>query len=177
MTETDRAKLIRLFETSRSEFLDALRDVSDSQWNLRRSTEQWSIGELAEHIVLAEDLLFRAARSALSMPENPDWQEKTARKTEFIERVMPETVRRAKAPESLVPGGRFTLEQAVESFEAGRARIVRFVSETDADVYRHTAEHPFPVFGTLNAFQWLLYIPLHTQRHVKQIVALKPSVG
>jgi hypothetical protein len=31
------------------------------------------------------------------------------------------------------------------------------------------AEHPFPVFNMLNAYQWLLYIPLHNARHNRQI--------
>mgnify|MGYP000909815737 FL=1 len=86
---------------------------------------------------------------------------------------MPAVVRRAKAPESIVPTGGLTLEQAVERFGSARKQITHFVTETESDVYRHTVDHPFPAFGTLNAFQWLLYIPLHTQRHVKQIEALK----
>jgi hypothetical protein len=41
----------------------------------------------------------------------------------------------------------------------------------------HTADHPFAVFGTLNAYQWLIYIPLHNIRHNQQIAEVKASAG
>ena len=41
----------------------------------------------------------------------------------------------------------------------------------------HTIRHPFPIFGTLNAYQWLIYGPLHTMRHVKQIAEVKATEG
>jgi hypothetical protein len=41
----------------------------------------------------------------------------------------------------------------------------------------HTVDHPFPIFGTLNAYQWLIYIPLHNMRHDQQIAEVKASPG
>ena len=41
----------------------------------------------------------------------------------------------------------------------------------------HTTEHPFPVFNTLNAYQWLVYIPMHNLRHDLQIAEVKASPG
>jgi len=41
----------------------------------------------------------------------------------------------------------------------------------------HTVDHPFPVFGTLNAYQWLIYVPLHNMRHDQQIAEVKASPG
>ena len=35
----------------------------------------------------------------------------------------------------------------------------------------------FPVFGTLNAYQWLIYVPLHTLHHGKQIANVKAATG
>ena len=37
----------------------------------------------------------------------------------------------------------------------------------------HTADHIFPVFNTLSAYQWLVYIPLHNFRHNQQIEEVK----
>jgi hypothetical protein len=41
----------------------------------------------------------------------------------------------------------------------------------------HNSDHPFPVFKTLNAYQWLLYIPLHNLRHDQQIAEVKATPG
>jgi hypothetical protein len=45
------------------------------------------------------------------------------------------------------------------------------------ELKQYTVEHPFPVFGTLNAYQWLIYVPLHTMRHDKQIAEVKATAG
>ena len=37
--------------------------------------------------------------------------------------------------------------------------------------------HPFPVFGPLNAYDWLIYVPLHTIRHSRQIVEVQQTAG
>ena len=51
------------------------------------------------------------------------------------------------------------------------------VGETHLALKEFTLAHPFPVFGTLNAYQWLIYVPLHTLRHNKQIAELKVTPG
>jgi len=54
---------------------------------------------------------------------------------------------------------------------------VKFASQTDLALKEHTEVHPFPIFGTLNAYQWLIYVPLHTERHDKQIAEVKATAG
>ena len=59
----------------------------------------------------------------------------------------------------------------------GRAKSLKFIETTDLPLKAHTLDHPFPVFGTLNAYQWLIYIPLHNMRHDQQIAEVKASPG
>ena len=44
---------------------------------------------------------------------------------------------------------------------------MEFVSSTDADLRNHYAQLPF---GTIDAYQALLFISGHTERHILQIV-------
>ena len=50
---------------------------------------------------------------------------------------------------------------------------MKFAEQTQVPLKEHTLDHPSPVFGTLNGYQWLIYIPFHTIRHNKQIAAVK----
>jgi len=84
---------------------------------------------------------------------------------------------KAQAPEPLVPQGGMTKAQVKAKFEEQRTMIVKFAKETDLPLKQFTVEHPFPVFGTLNAYQWLIYGPLHTMRHDKQIAEVKATAG
>jgi hypothetical protein len=177
MTMEERTKVMNWLEESRKEFLAAIDGVTEEQWKWKPAPERWSVGETAEHIVLAEALLFGTVQKAVASPPNPEWEEKTKGKTEFIERVMAPRLGKASAPEPIVPSGKLTQAQVRETFLRQRAEIVKFAAGTEVELKQHTQEHPFPVFGTLNAYQWLIYVPLHTERHDKQIAEVKATAG
>jgi hypothetical protein len=177
MTTEERTKVLHWLEESHQEFLASIDGVSEEQWKWKPAPERWSVGETAEHIVLAEALLFESVKKAMSSPPNPAWEEETKGKTEFIVQVMAPRLGKAQAPEPIVPRNGLTLAQVKERFEQQRAEIVKFASDTNLALKEHTVVHPFPIFGTLNAYQWLIYIPLHTERHDKQIAEVKATPG
>jgi hypothetical protein len=177
MTAEERTKVMNWMEESRKEFLAAIDGVTEEQWKWKSAPERWSVGETAEHIVLAEALLFGNVQKAISSPPNPAWEEKTKGKTEFIERVMAPRLGKATAPDPIVPQGKLTQTEVRERFLKQRAEIEKFAQETTVELKQFTVEHPFAVFNTLNAYQWLIYIPLHTERHDKQIAEVKATAG
>jgi hypothetical protein len=177
MTTEDRTKVLHWLEESSQEFHAAINGVSEEQWKWKPTPERWSVGETAEHIVLAEALLFDSVKKAIASPANPAWEEQTKGKTEFIVQVMAPRLGKAQAPEPIVPRNGMTLAQVQERFDQQRAEIVKFAADTNVPLKEHTEVHPFPVFGTLNAYQWLIYVPLHTERHDKQIAEVKATAG
>lgn len=176
MTQEERDKVIRLLKQSQEEFLGYIDGLSEAQWTFKAAPDRWSIGETAEHIVLAEGLLFASVQKALASPPNPDWQAQTEKKTAFLERVMLDRSHKAQAPEAIKPLG-MTRAQVIERYKAARAKTMQFAETTDLPLKELTAVHPFPVFNTLNAYQWLIYIPLHNLRHDMQIAEVKASPG
>jgi hypothetical protein len=68
-------------------------------------------------------------------------------------------------------------EEVIQRYKDQRARAIQFAEETQVALKEHTVDHPFPVFGTLNAYQWLIYVPLHNMRHNQQIAEVKASPG
>jgi hypothetical protein len=177
MSTEERTKVLNYLAESRKEYLAAIEGVSPEQWKWKPTPTRWSVGETAEHIVLAEALLFANVQKAMDSEANPNWEEQTKGKTEFIEKVMAPRLGKAQAPEPIVPTGSLTQAQVREQFERQRAVIEKFAAENQLPLKDHTAEHPFKVFGTLNAYQWLIYIPLHTERHDKQIAEVKATAG
>lgn len=176
MTAAERAHVVKLLEDSRAEFLSYIRDVTPEQWAWKPALERWSVGETAEHILLAESALFGQVKTAMAAPANPEWEMKTKGKTEFIEKVMLDRSHKATAPESIRPHG-LTRDEVMRRFEEVRGETLKFARETQAPIKGHTTEHPFKVFNTLNAYQWLLYVPLHNMRHDMQIAEVKASAG
>lgn len=175
LNQHERDRAIQLLRDSETEFLSLTIDLSDSQWTYKPAPDRWSVGETAEHIVLAEGLLFSKLQEAMDSPPNPDWEAKTAGKTEFIERVMPDRSHKAQAPEPIQPHEKWTQAETIARYKEVRARTLKLINDTDTPLKSHTSEHPAAVFGTLNAYQWLIYIPLHNVRHNQQIEEVKNS--
>src|SRR5262249_4063011 len=146
---------------------------SEEQLKFKSAPERWSVLEVAEHIALAEEAMFGNVEKALAKEKNPEWETKTKGKTEFIERVIPNRSIKAQPPESIVPPARLTPAEVIAKLKADRGKTLKFAEETKLPLKAHTQDHPFKVFSTLNAYQWLIYIPLHNIRHNQQIEEVK----
>lgn len=181
LTEDERQEMLRLLDESKATLLELIDGLSAAQWDYRPGPDRWSVGQCAEHIVLSERALFETAKRALAEDPNPDWQEKTRGKSELLKRVLPNRnpggAGGAQAPQEIRPTQGLSHDQVVAELESLRAEIIELVRTIDGPMKQHTQENPFPVFGTLNAYDWLIYIPLHTIRHSKQIVEVKESPG
>src|SRR5262249_60943 len=57
LSPEEREQVLAWLDESETAFLKAIDDVSAAQWKWKASPEQWSIGETAEHIVIAEAFL------------------------------------------------------------------------------------------------------------------------
>jgi uncharacterized damage-inducible protein DinB len=177
MTADQRTKVIKYLTDSENEFLRSIENLSEAQWRFKPTPEKWSVAEVAEHIVLAESLLFANVEKALADKANPGWAEQTKGKTEFLERILLNRTGKAQAPEAIVPTGKLSRDEVISRFRAVRAKTMKFATTTDLSLMDHTAEHPFKIFGTLNAYQWLIYVPLHNLRHNQQIAEVKAWQG
>jgi hypothetical protein len=110
-----------LLRDSETEFLSLTSGLSESQCTYKPAPDRWSVGETAEHIVLAEGLLFSKLQEAMANPPNTDWEAKTAGKTEFIERVMPDRSHKAQAPEPIQPHEKWTQAETIARYKEVRA--------------------------------------------------------
>lgn len=173
LTPEERAKAIKALHDSQNELMAYIEKLSDQQWNFRPAPFKWTVGETVEHIALAEGLLFGAMERALAAPINPDWETKTANKEAILDNLLAGRKGRANAPEPIQPLKRkMTRVEIMTLLKDARAKTLVFTEQTDLPLKAHTLDHPFPVFGTLNAYQWLLYIPAHNLRHNKQIAEI-----
>lgn len=169
LTHEERAHVIRLLHDSENEFLEIASGLTDARWTWQAAPGRWPVQQTAEHLVLGETAMLAKIAEALDSPPNPDWEEQDARKTRFLGRVLPDRSHKATAPAPLEPHRHWAREETIARYKEGRARTLKFIEEVDRPMKAHSAEHPFPVFNMLNAYQWLLYIPLHNARHNQQI--------
>jgi hypothetical protein len=97
-------------------------------------------------------------------------------KDQIVLEMVPSRGRRVKGPEIVMPHGRWPeFEELIRQFEVARERTVRMASETQADLRSRCFEHPF--LGDLDCYQWLLFLAMHCERHVRQLEEVKGDSG
>jgi len=177
MSRQERARMIELLGAAEREYQDRTSELSEEQWVYKVTPVTWSVGEIAEHIMLAESLLFGCAEKALGGQEDSRWSEAPQGKVELLEKALPNRAFKATAPSAVVPTGMLSREETMARYRQARARTRDFAEHTDLPLKAFKFKHPFPVFDMLSAYDWLLYIPLHHLRHNMQIAEVMASPG
>jgi hypothetical protein len=173
ISQGDRDRAMSHLHATRKMFLDSLVNVSEAQWNFKPAPEVWSIAECAEHITLSEDLLYQlVTEKIMKSPAAPEKKELTKGRDEFILKAIADRSAKFKAPEMLQPKRRWTTQREVtDHFRQSRDRMIEYVEKTQDDLRSHFADHP--VAKTLDAYQWILLVAAHTDRHTQQINEVK----
>lgn len=83
---------------------------------------------------------------------------------------------KAQAPESLKPTHRWkSREELTAHFKVSRDKLIAYIDKTNDDLRSHAAPHP--LFKDLDAYQWVLLISGHSERHTMQILEVKANPG
>lgn len=173
----ERGHLVKLLRESRDKVITSTEQLTTEQWTFRQSKESWSIGDNIEHLGLVEPILFGQVTTALASDVNPNWEEATAGKESLLKEKLLDRSTKRDAPNAVLPAGGVEPAYALRVFQEHREASLRFALETARPLKAHTADHRRPVYGTLNAYQWLLFIAYHTLRHVEQMVVVTHALG
>jgi hypothetical protein len=162
---------VEYLEKTRAAVVAATRGLTPEQWNFKPAPERWSVAEVTEHIAAAEDMLMGLVRDTVM--KSPARKEPADVKAidDFVRQVIPDRTNKAKSPEPLIPTNRFrTATESLQHFQESRAKTVSFLKETK-DAREHAMESPLG--KVLDAYQWVLFVAAHSERHTKQILEVK----
>ena len=125
---------------------------------------------MAEHIAAAEDMLFGMVQEqVMKAPARPAGEDVKAI-DEFVLAAIPDRSHKARAPPPLVPTGKWTPAETLDHFLKSRVETLAYLKST-ADLRMHAADSPLG--QKLDAYEWLLFLAAHSERHTKQILEVK----
>ena len=171
LTDEERDRIVDLLQQTCEDVLTAVQPVNAAQWGFRPGADRWSIG------LIAERRLFRQVERALDAKPNRSWLLETGGKDELIVRLLADRSDKRDAPSAVVPTGSVDKGTTLRVFLERRVQSIAFAETTTDPLKAHTLDHHRTDVGTLNAYQWMLYIPLHTRRHLKQISEILATSG
>jgi DinB family protein len=171
LTPADRERAMQYLESTRQGVLQATAGLSEAQWNFKSAPDRWSVAEVTEHIAAAEDYI-RAmiVEKVMVAPARPEGEDVKAI-DDMVLAAIPDRSHKAQAPETLKPSNRFGSPQgSLNHFTEQRAQTEDFLRQHD-DLRAHAIDSPLG--KKLDAYEWLLFIGAHSERHTKQILEVK----
>jgi hypothetical protein len=164
--DLDRQHLVAHFEMTESWLTDEVSNLSPQQLAFRPSPTSWNVLDVVEHLDLSEPGYWKIVQSALALPAS----KKLSTSTD-LDRIWYgiDRTQRTKTVPAETPKGTFTeLAPALKQFTALRATMLEYIKSSNDD-WRH---HQVPDWDR-DAYQFLLMISAHSQRHILQIREIK----
>jgi hypothetical protein len=170
LTQAEKDKALQYLETSKKGVLEATKGLSEAQWNFKPAPECWSIAQVMEHIAAAEDFIRTMDKEKVMMAPAGEATRDFKKTDETVLAMVPDRSNKVQAPEPLQPTNRFgSPETAIKHFVESRATTEDFLKNTPG-LRDHVTDSPL---GKLDAYEFILLIAAHSERHTKQILEVK----
>ena len=172
ISSEDRAKLVKYLTSTRDQVLAEAGKLSDAQWSFKPGPDRWSVGEVVEHLALAEPFIFEMQQKLVAGPAATPEQLKAAQgRDDSIMKMIADRTKKANAPEPIQPTTRLGKKaEVLAAFRDRRAKTLVYAGKTTDDLRARVGDSPI---GPTDAYQWLLFLGAHTERHLAQIKEVK----
>ena len=173
VSQADKDRALAYLESTKKGVVDATKGLSDAQWNFKPAPDRWSIAEVMEHLAAAEDMLRGMDQEqVMKTPAIPPREPAELQKIDAgVMAQVPDRSHKIAAPEPLKPTNRFgSPADAEKHFVESRAVTEEYL-KTTPDLRAHATDSPMGV--KLDAYEWVLLIAAHSERHTKQMLEVK----
>ena len=151
----------------RQTLLQHLDSLSPEALSFKAGPDRWSITEVVEHLVIAEDDFLKQVTTKKTSP-HLDPESRSPEKYQRVIKVMERDIPVDVPHESMEPDGQFSLEELLGKWDDIRKKIKGFLGEINSEnkddmVYQH------PYVGRLDIAETLHFIDVHFDNHVRHI--------
>jgi hypothetical protein len=170
MSQQEREHLIAHLQMTGSWLRDEVVSLSAAQLNYRTGPGKWTIAEVVQHLVIAEPNYWKLLHDGVAHP--PQTLKEKASDADVLWYGIDRT-RHDKTPAKQDPQGQnVNIKEALASFAQLHSTMLDYAAKTNDDLRSHAV----PEWG-VDAYQCLLEISTHEQRHILQIREIKADPG
>jgi hypothetical protein len=170
LSDADRKAGQAQLERTRKGVLDATASLSPAQWTFQSAPDRWSVAQVLEHITVTEEALLQyISADVMKTPAAAPGRDTKALDS-LVTAAIADRSKKLQAPKELAPTGRWTPEETLRRFQQNRQQTIDYLNHTQ-NLRDHVKESPLG--QPLDAYEWLLYISAHSDRHTQQILEVK----
>ncbi len=165
MTRMERQRVVAHLEMTGSWLVDEVAGLSPAQVQYRPAPKAWNILEVLDHLVVTGPIYWQDLRNSL---ETVPRAGKRGTDDGVLWYGVDRTQRQTAVPAEDAKGQVRDLAAGLAAFGRMHARLIEYARTTNDDLRGHVVERE-----GCDAYQWLLLISTHTQRHILQIREIK----
>ena len=166
MTRLERQRLVSHLEMSESWLADELSGLTPAQLNFRPAPGTWNILDNLDHLVVCEPIYWQDLQKGLKTPLG---DRRLNDRDDSVLWYGIDRTGRAPAVTAELPSGKLKdFETGLAAFRKLRAKMLEYARTTNDDLRGSFVERE-----QSDAYQWLLLISTHCQRHILQIREVK----
>jgi len=175
LTADERKAAVEKLTQTQEHMMKVLKGLTPSQLNYKADATSWSIAECAEHIAISESLIWGMVEGALKQPADASKRGDVKMKDDQIFNMISDRTNKIKTQEMFEPKNKFgSIDGTVKEFNDKRAAHIEYVKTTNDDLRDRYATLKF---GTIDAYQVVLFLAGHNERHVKQMEEVMANAG
>jgi len=171
------ADILSANERAQGRFMAAVSNLTEAQANFRPDENQWTIAEIVEHVGTVNDGVLRLTHKLLKEAESaprPSKADLNLGHTSLDENGQQQG--KVEAPDRVRPQGGVRIEDSLAKIQTLLDGLAEIRSRLEAvDLSEQMFPHPF--LGPINAYQWMVLLGEHEDRHRGQIERLKAAAG
>jgi hypothetical protein len=170
ISQAEREHLVAHLQMTQFWLTDEVSALSTAQLNFRPASDRWTIAEVVQHLVVAEPNYWKMLNDALKLP--PKKLDKQATDADVLWYGIDRTQREKTSADQNPKDQKIDAAQALKTFLNMHAKLLEMARSSQEDLRGHAV----PDWGG-DAYQCLLEISTHEQRHILQIREVKASAG
>lgn len=164
------AEILEAIDETRERLYNRVEALTPAQEKFRPTPDAWSIAEIVEHLAIMEERMSRLFVMMVKKADSAGAQAggqgfRTVSLDRFVERSLKE---KYVAPETVRPSGNLSVEDSLARMRRSRAELHELRPKLEA-IDLSSMTYPHPAFGPLDLSQWLAFIGVHEDRHLRQI--------
>ncbi len=171
LTDEEREKAVAKLTETHEYLMATIEGLSEAQLNYKSSPESWSIANCVEHLTISENAFAEMLKGTLEATPDENMTAAATMTDDELYAMISSRENKVKTSEPFEPSGKFgTHEETLANLVAKRTEHIEYLKTTEDDFRSHFKEMPF---GTVDAYQMVLFMAGHMERHVKQMEEVK----
>lgn len=179
LTKKERRFAIKYLESSMKDIFKSIEKLTPEQWNYQATPDSWSVAGVCEHLLIAEknihqnitQNIIKNEKFRVIIPEGKRISDQTV--IDIISDRSPE--KRVKTPPPFEPKGLVdSPKDFMAKFKAARQTNIDFTKTSQDDLKAYYFDSPA---GKISAYQWIILLSAHAERHHKQMKEVMNNQG